>query len=505
MAVTALDFEWIVVDRSANEIDMKPRFRSFAFDHGANFSRLTPPRAFLSAGALNLNYDPSYFTYTLLEDFAHVIVRTAAHTYFNLEITDREIRDEEGYVRLSLAGRSSAAFNEGIEYVNRPTPSLAAPTAEQVITQYFPEAQYGRMWPVGVPGRYELVGSVAAPAIDFERQSLIKAFESAASCVFLERCDSDTPQLFVTRLPLDIDTLVSYIFREDNTDFVSAGYREGRTDKWQANRWEVSLAGGAWDVRPTKMANISINTTKNSSGTFVHWTDLNRLIPEFFNNNLDTEEWGGFLLNQVATGWTADPESSAPADFTITSIRVDSDPCMIRIGHPFRGTSYRVDFEFPDGMLEYYKTANVRPPIYQIFATEVNTESRRLLPRNRLSLRIDDTGVYQTINDILDAWAGWQAHWGNFAILPDALYEGEERSIPQKRPGDVVNLDVGGLYHRSMITRVGWQMEGIRDLSVTWNAITLGGLPSEYRLYRLTEDNPLFRIDDQGPLYREVS
>ena len=505
MAVNALDFDWIVVDRSGTEIDMKPRFRSFAFDHGASFSRLTPPRAFLSVGALNLNYDPSYFTYALLEDFAHVIVRTAGHTYFNLAVTDREIRDEDGYVRLELAGRSSAAFDDGIEYVNRPTPSLAAPTAEQVITQYFSEAQYGRMWPVGVPGRYELVGSVTAPVIDFQRQSLIKAFETSASCVFLERCDSDTPQMFVTRLPLDIDTVVSYIFREDNTDFVSAGYREGRTDKWQANRWEVALAGGAWDVRPTKPVSFSIHSTTNSNSTYLHWSNLNQSIPEFFNNNLDAVEWGGFLLNQVATGWTADPESSAPGDFTVTSIGVESDPCEIRIRHPFRGSSYRIDLVFPDAMLDYYKTANVRPPIYRIFATEVDTESRRLLPRNRLSLRIDDTEVYQNINDILDAWAGWNAHWGSFAILPDALHEGEERSIPQKRPGDVVNLHVGGLDHRAMITRVGWQMEGIRDLAVTWNAITLGDLPSEYRLYRFTDENPLFRIDDEAPMYREVS
>ena len=50
-----------------------------------------------------------------------------------------------------------------------------------------------------------------------------------------------------------------------------------------------------------------------------------------------------------------------------------------------------------------------------------------------------------------------------------------------------------------------WRYDRGRYSCVEMDFLELRDLPSEYRLYRLTEDNPLFRIDDQSPLYREVS
>ena len=483
MSVTALDFDWIAIDGDGAEHQLRDHYRAFNFDFGANRSRLTPPRAFMSSGALILNNQTDYFDYDLLEAYKSLIVRTSGYTYLNLEVVDHELREEDSSAILHLAGRLSAKRADGVEYTNRPDQLMSSPTDEQRIAEYFPHAELGELYGLSLPGSFEIAGSVPTPVIEFDTQSLIAAFEGSCSVVFLERCETEHPAVLVTQMPIVSTNEADHTFRPDTT-VVRKGYREGRTRHWQANRWDVLLASSAWSQLTTtgggpndnSPISIRVESQPNSSHSFLHWTWLNNRYPELFADNLDPSEWGGFVNNQVASNSTwsssqADRDDGAPQE--VTRIFV-VDPSVVTLEWArVVGTQYDVTLTIQPGLLQYYKTANVRER-RQLFMTDVETDSERIIHTNRFPLL--DRGKsdnHQLINSVLDAWARWDAIWFDAALMPHSLDEGEPRSIAQKRPGDVINWRGGRIHHRAMITRVSWQMTGITPLVVSWQLVTV--------------------------------
>ena len=371
MSVTALDFDWIAVDDNGGEHQLSEHYRAFNFDFGATRSRLVAPTAFMSSGALVLNNQSNHFDYDLLETYRSFLLRTSGYTYLNLKVVDHELREEDQSAVLHLAGQLSAKRSDGLEYTNRPSPGGLSPTDEDRILEYVPQAEFGQMYGLSLPGSFEMVGSVATPIIEFTTQSLISAFEGSCSLVFLERCESDNPAAFVTRMPIGSTEAPDYVFRPD-ARVVRKGYREGRTEHWQAQSWDVLLANSAWGELTTTGGgpndtwpiSIDVRSPSRSTGSFLHWTLLNNLYPELFADNLDEPEWGGFVTNQTApaTAWAssqADTDDGAPQQ--VTSITVGNDPSVVRLGWSrYVGTQYTVTLTIQPGLLRYYKTQNVR-------------------------------------------------------------------------------------------------------------------------------------------------
>lgn len=484
-SVTALDFDFVVVDGDDDETNVDAYYNSFSFDYGAHSAADIAPVAVPSRGQLLLNDDGTLFTYDKLNNYKKLIVKSSGYTYFDLAIVDRDIDIENEIVTLTVAGHSSSRREEAVSYTNQPAGSAGTPTDKEIIALYYPEASFGRMWGLKIPGKYLTASGRPARALEFTRESLMRTLATSTLTLFLERCNRDKADLFVTRMPLDITALAGATFNPGNTAMAKRGYREARSDKWQANQWEVAVADTAFEIKTTRSGGRSVarrrsslraNTNYNIR-TGYSWGSMNQSAPNYFDS-VNEDNWGGF----VDIGKVIGPGRTASSGYTWTiGHSTDGVNHDYLLWHGWRrlNSSKYFTVPLPSGV-KYYKKKKASDRENILILTDEDTASKRVLPLNLINLLyegVDDGTNYAAVRSAVDAWAQWEAHLLNVALIPDGLREGEARSIPQRRPGDVVNMTVGNIDHRCMIIRVRWQLQGVKPLTVTWNLVTLGPRP----------------------------
>lgn len=498
MPVNQEDFSFILVDDDDNQHDVSAHLVAFRFEHGARANRLTPPQFLISRGSMVLNNAGDDYSEADAASYKHLIIKTSGFTYFHLDVIDFDFRDIQlPQLVIKVAGHLSSRRNDGISFSNRPTSTSGTPLDKAIISQSFGYASYGPMWGFEIPGSYELVGSIPTPAIEYNTVSLIRAFERTMLALFMERCRKASPELFVTRLPLDMTGNAIATYRASNTILLRKGYRDWSTVAWQANRWDVLLQGNAWQIRETQRASFRFKMGKRNPFNPT-WQQLNQFNKQIFGGNLDAAEWGGFVAGQHVTvrgrndgrviSGSGQPitgvwkySSTSTAYYANWSISSDGNSLNTSVYTIL--SSQWATVTIPQG-IKYYKTANLRPPGSRLFTTAEDTKSKRVLPRNQISLlnegplagfdNSDTSGTYTKINAALDAWATWDARCVSIALISESLDEGMARSICQKQPGDIINLVVEDVDHRCVILNVGWEFQELRPLIVSWLCVTLG-------------------------------
>ena len=161
-------------------------------------------------------------------------------------------------------------------------------------------------------------------------------------------------------------------------------------------------------------------------------------------------------------------------------------------------SDYRIDSKmYPDAFTETERRITTR-----------DDGTSLLGERPAMPWPVDD-GLIPTIGERV---LGWSTRTPRVTRLCFSLIQQTEdkfNSLVRHRIGSVAEmlLTVDGLpvagFGANLHIR--WRYDRGRYSCVEMDFLELRELPNEYRLYRLSLDNPLFRIDDEGPLYREVS
>jgi len=492
-AVTALDMRYLALDEDDNETDLTEYYQAFNFDHGARSSRLSPPASFTSRGELHIQNIDGDLNYSTLEQLVRLQVKSAAYTYFDLAIRDIDVRSAQERAILHLTGHGGAEADTPFSVVINPTPGgnvgtidRELPKGTPIKTSYLTNAP---LWGLMAAGHVETAGSGPQRILQFSGSTFRRDFENWASCLMLERCNTNKADYLA--LPMPISTrdrrTASHIYRSSNSNMVKRGYSEGRTDKWQADAWQVGTQSAPWQIRSLQnegRGGSRLPTYLIVAFSYSRWDRRPRPLRVSFDDlfvrykydsdGLEPNEFGGFIDVQYfsVVGWSNRDRGSQRVQSASVNVSADRQALefTLVLNPSYVASNSRVSFVVRL-QCRYYKSRNV------VFGTELikarGEPEKRQLRTGQFNALMGHDDITTKYPQLLDAWDDWYGKWAQIALIPASLDEGMAQSIVQKRPGDIVNISVGELDDRCLLIRSHWNMRGIQPLVVTWTVVSI--------------------------------